>query len=349
MISEKKPDERLGNAVSGEKFGSTEGILISGTPNAVLSRCHGRAAHPQTEPSALRAKGLFGGKQKHGSPRPDQKGADRRGPQALLRTRKTSGEGREETSPSGDRTEPRGRSCRNGSRANVPHLEDRLRRRSARPAVTTVPSLHPRAGKGQRQRGKEKRRGRRSTPGTRAEVLPRAKRSKKAFPGAGKTKDAPQRADGAPAAGAEGRRGNRVEKERDEQREGRQAFGKRSPVRSDGPQEGIVSEKRFFRWQNGRPQGRKTLPRNPVTALTDKRSAANGFLHRQRATCAGKRLRPQNKRPMPDDATSPLNERHAGNIPRAPCKEILRKEKRCPRRQGTRPARQKRRQAPATA
>lgn len=228
-------------------------------------------------------------------------------------------------------------------------LEDRLRRRSARPAVTTVPSLHPRAGKGQRQRGKEKRRGRRSTPGTRAEVLPRAKRSKKAFPGAGKTKDAPQRADGAPAAGAEGRRGNRVEKERDEQREGRQAFGKRSPVRSDGPQEGIVSEKRFFRWQNGRPQGRKTLPRNPVTALTDKRSAANGFLHRQRATCAGKRLRPQNKRPMPDDATSPLNERHAGNIPRAPCKEILRKEKRCPRRQGTRPARQKRRQAPATA
>lgn len=33
---------------------------------------------------------------------------------------------------------------------------------------------------------------------------------------------------------------------------------------------------------------------------------------------------------MPDDATSPLNERHAGNIPRAPCKEILRKEKRCP-------------------
>ena len=159
----------MGNAVSGEKFGSTEGILISGTPNAVLSRCHGRAAHSQTEPSALRAKGLFGGKQKHGSPRPDQKGADRRGPQALLRTRKTSGEGREETSPSGDRTEPRGRSCRNGSRADVPHLEDRPRQRSARPAVTTVPSLHPRAGKGQRQRGKEKRRGRRSTPETRAD------------------------------------------------------------------------------------------------------------------------------------------------------------------------------------
>ena len=119
------------------------------------------------------------------------------------------------------------------------------------PAVTTVPRLHPCAGNGQRQ---EKRGGRRSAPETRAEALTRAKRSKKAFPGAGKTEDAPQRTDGAPAAGAEGRRGNRAEMKRDAQQEGRQAFGKTSPVRN-----------------NARRRGRASCPKN---ASSDDRTAA---------------------------------------------------------------------------
>ena len=119
------------------------------------------------------------------------------------------------------------------------------------PAVTTVPRLHPRAGNGA---AAGETRGRRSAPGTRAEVLSRAKRSKEAFPGAGKTKDAPQRTDDAPAAGAEGRRGNRAEMERDAQQEGRQAFGKTSPVRN-----------------NARRRGRVSCPKN---ASSDDRTAA---------------------------------------------------------------------------
>ncbi|WP_294484311.1 hypothetical protein [uncultured Mailhella sp.] len=187
MISEKKPDERLENALRGGKFGSAEGILSARSAERRLSRRDGLAAHPQTEPSA---------------------------------------------------------SEKDASAASRSRLAE---------------------------------------PETRAEVLPRAKRSKEAFPGAGKTKDAQQRTDGVPAAGAEGRRGNRAEKGRDGSKKGGRLSAKHRPSETtpaDG--EGPHVRKPLHPTAGRRTSGQEKRSGNPGTAWKDKRSAANAVSHRQR-------------------------------------------------------------------